>query len=73
MIGEGPYRSATGSPIEEEDLWLRLDEALQKAFSDPVWAWGVAWGVMADSALFPDVRRAAEAVLGILFPMPDLP
>ena len=63
-----PYRTPPYPPGEEEDLWFRLDEALERAFQDPVWSWGVAWAVVRDSGRFPDVRRAAEALLATLYP-----
>lgn len=72
MFCGGPYRSWPPHPGGEEDLWLRLDEALGAAFRDPVWAWGVAWGVARDAAGFPDVRRAASALMEILYPLSDV-
>ena len=74
----GPYRTAPSSPILEDDLWLRLDDALEVALEEPWLAWQLAWWILDDCGVnFPDVRRAVEAMLWELFgPLPpdyDLP
>lgn len=60
------YRAPHRTHIEEEDLWLRLDWALERAFADPVWAWGQAWQVARDAQQYPEVRRAAEELMDTL-------
>lgn len=68
MSLHGPYRPAWSPSFEEEELWQRLDEGLLVAMDDPVLAWSIVWWVVNDAADFPDVRRAAAAVLWILEP-----
>lgn len=71
MIGEGPYRSLPYSTYEENELWLRLDLALERAFRYPVAAYGIAWDVYMDSWRYLDVRRAACELMQQLFPVPS--
>ncbi len=71
MSLRGPYRPLTSSSWTEEELWLRLDDALVVAVRDPVLAWGIAWQVACDSGDFPEVRTAAGALMEELFtPLP---
>jgi hypothetical protein len=62
----GPYRPAWSSSWDEEELWLRLDWALEEALGDPGLAWSMSWSIAMDSADFPDVRRCAEALMSEL-------
>lgn len=77
MSPGGPYRTVTSSYVLEEDLWLRLDEALLVALEEPWLAWQLAWWILEDCRHFPDVRRSVESMLWELFgPLPpdyDLP
>lgn len=65
-----PYRQCGCHASEEEDLYQRLDDALSAAFSDPVWAWGVAWMVARDAGRFPDLVRSAAGLMLTIFPIP---
>jgi hypothetical protein len=67
MIGAGPYRSLPYSSYEENELWLRLDEALEKAIRYPVWAYSIAWNVYNDSHRYPTVHRAACELMQRLY------
>lgn len=67
-----PYRECDQGDQEEDELWLRLDQALESALTDPPWAWGVAWSVARDGIRFPDLHRAASEVMAVLYPLPDL-
>ncbi len=69
MIGAGPYRCVTCSSYEEEDLWLRLDEALLYALRDVPQAYAIAWGVWADSRNYSEVRSAACDLMSLLVPI----
>ncbi len=62
----GPYRTNTFPSWSEEDLWLRLDDALEVAFSDPSWAFNIAWSVIQDATDFRDVFWAAADLLEAL-------
>lgn len=69
MIGEAPYRKPDRTLTDEEELWYSLDQALERAFGDPVWAWGVAWQVARDAgSRFPEVRDAAASLMQELQP-----
>ncbi len=68
MIGASPYRSLTSSSTEEDELWLRLDDALLEAMRDPVFAWSIAWNVAIDAEGFTDVQDAAVRLLENLLP-----
>lgn len=72
MIGEGPYRTAFPASYEEEELWLRLDVALEESFRNPSLAWGMAWSVVMDSELHPDVAAAASGLMDVLFGAQEL-
>lgn len=63
MIGESPFRSLTSSSWTEEELWLRLDCALEEAMVDPAFAWSLAWTVWIDSKGHNVVRVAADSLL----------
>ena len=62
-----PYRSDTFPSWSEEDLWLRLDEALLVAISDPHQAFSIAWNVIADSSPYPDVIKAASEMIAAIW------
>lgn len=49
-------------------MWHALDGALEEALRDPHLAWSIAFNVIIDSADFPEVRRAAEALVSELGP-----
>lgn len=66
VIGEGPYRSIPYSSYEENELWLRLDLALERALRYPARAYEIAWDVYMESDGFPDVRRASCELLSHL-------
>lgn len=61
-----PYRSDTFPSWTEEDLWLRLDCALEMAFKSPSFAYAIAWDVWVDSREFADVRRASSELMSEL-------
>lgn len=71
-----PYRSC-GHPIAyEEELWKRLDEALERSLTDPTWAWGTAWQLVKDAKGYPELEQAAVGLMHALRPLPpdwDLP
>jgi hypothetical protein len=71
MIGAGPYRSLPYSTYEENELWLRLDLALERALRHPVAAYAIACDVYMDSWRHSDVRRAACELMQQLFPTPS--
>jgi hypothetical protein len=74
MIGDDPYRCSPSSHYEEDELWLRLDEALEKALTDTSQAYMIAGWVLTDSYLtYPEVHRAASELMSALYPSLDLP
>ena len=71
MTRGGPYRPITSSSWDEEELWLRLDEALEMALDRPADSCQLAWWILDDCDGFPDVRRSTEALLCDFFgPLP---
>lgn len=62
------YRGPVSSSYTEDELWLRLDWALEEALKDPSLSWAMAWSVAMDSADFRDVRVAAERLMDELTP-----
>lgn len=66
-----PYRWPLYATWSEEESWLRLDHALEMALINPVDASRIAFEVFMESAIYPDVRRAAIAVLECCNPLPD--
>lgn len=62
-----PYRTSTFPSWHEEDLWLRLDMALEMAIKSPSFAYSIAWDIWVDArTTFPDVRRAASDLMSVL-------
>lgn len=59
----GPYRAAPYSSYEEDELWLRLDLALEYALKSPGRAYSIAWDLYMDARRYPDVREAASELL----------
>ena len=66
MPHAGPYRPAWSPSWDEEELWTRLDWALEAAIRDPDLAYSMAWSISMDSADFPDVRRCADSLMSEL-------
>lgn len=65
----GPYRTDTFPSWLEEDLWLRLDVALEMALRSPSFAYSIAWDVWIDSRGIKDladVRRASSNLMSEL-------
>lgn len=62
----GPYRPAWSPSWDEEELWLRLDCALEEAMRDPRLAWAMTWSIALDAAAFPEVRQCAESLMSAL-------
>jgi hypothetical protein len=55
-----PYRDSGFPTWHENELWLRLDQAMERAIRYPVWAYSIAWDVYMDAGdRFADVRRSA--------------
>lgn len=61
-----PYRSSHLSTWYEEELWLRLDDALELSLRYPQTAYAIAWNVWLDSRGYEEVRRAACDLMGHL-------
>lgn len=61
-----PLRENRYAELREDELWLRLDDALALVLLKPNDAAMIALDVWNDSKDFPDVRRAASELLSHL-------
>lgn len=66
-----PYRKDSFPSSEEENLWLRLDHALEIAIEDPHRACSIAWDVFKDCTGFKDVSASTASLLETLYEIMD--
>jgi hypothetical protein len=64
------YRSSHRDLILEEELWQRLDWALEESLRDPVLAWAMVWDLLTDADInrYPDLVSAASGLAEALIP-----